>query len=80
MRMSLQCSDWSWTGPSSTGLTGPARTPSVMADCVPPLLLEACVLLGASEDKLADIHQVSALRQELVRAFKLGPSGRNFQK
>uniref|UniRef100_H3DM09 DENN domain containing 3 n=1 Tax=Tetraodon nigroviridis TaxID=99883 RepID=H3DM09_TETNG len=29
----------------------------VMADCMPPLLLEACVILGASEDKLARVHQ-----------------------
>ncbi|TNN02541.1 hypothetical protein fugu_010028 [Takifugu bimaculatus] len=51
------CSTWTGPAGSSAGLTGPVRTPSVMADRVPPLLLEACVLLGASEDKLADIHQ-----------------------
>ncbi|XP_029695039.1 DENN domain-containing protein 3-like isoform X1 [Takifugu rubripes] len=49
------CSTWTGPAGSSAGLTGPVR--SVMADRVPPLLLEACVLLGASEDKLADIHQ-----------------------
>lgn len=38
-----------------------------MADCVPPLLLEACVVLGASDDKLADVCQVSVLKdKELV--------------
>lgn len=58
--------------------SGPVRTPSVMADRVPPLLLEACVLLGASEDKLADIHQVSALtHKESVRGrpSNCGPVG-----
>lgn len=69
-RCSCLCSTWTGPAGSSTGLTGPVRTPSVMADCVPPLLLEACVLLGASEDKLADIHQVSApTDRELVRGW-----------
>lgn len=36
-----------------------------MADCMPPLLLEACVVLGASEDKLARVHQVSAQQDDL---------------
>lgn len=32
---------------------------SLMADSLPPVLLEACVVVGASEDKLAEICQVS---------------------
>lgn len=69
-RRSCLCSTGTGPAGSSTGPTGAARTPPEMADCVPPLLLEACVLLGASEDKLADIHQVSALTdKELVRGW-----------
>lgn len=30
-----------------------------MADSLPPVLLEACVVVGASEDKLGEICQVS---------------------
>lgn len=37
----------------------------MMADCMPPLLLEACVVLGASEDKLAGVCQVSSHQDEL---------------
>lgn len=36
-----------------------------MADCMPPLLLEACVVLGASEDKLAGVCQVSSHQDDL---------------
>lgn len=60
---------WSsgWTGPTGglAGLTGPVRSQPVMADCMPPLLLEACVVLGASEDKLACVHQVSSRQDDL---------------
>lgn len=70
-RRSCRCSTWTGPAGSATGPTGPARR--LMADCVPPLLLEACVLLGASEDKLADLHQVSALtdKESQRKAFKL---------
>lgn len=47
------------------GLTGPVRAKPGMADCMPPLLLEACVVLGASEDKLACVHQVSSQQDDL---------------
>lgn len=33
---------------------------SLMADSLPPVLLEACVVVGASEDKLGEICQVSS--------------------
>lgn len=60
---------WSsgWTSPTGglAGLTGPVRAKPVMADCMPPLLLEACVVLGASEDKLACVHQVSSQQDDL---------------
>lgn len=50
------------------GLGWPSLTsesPVKMADCVPPLLLEACVVLGASEDKLAGVCQVSSHQDDL---------------
>lgn len=33
---------------------------SLMADSLPPVLLEACVVVGASDDKLGEISQVSS--------------------
>lgn len=50
------------------GLGWPSLTsgsPVKMADCMPPLLLEACVVLGASEDKLAGVCQVSSHQDDL---------------
>lgn len=39
---------------------------SVMVDCLPPVLLEACVVVGASDDKLREVYQVFAFKCNLT--------------
>lgn len=39
---------------------------SMMADHLPPVLLEACVVVGASSDKLREVYQVFASKRALI--------------
>lgn len=44
---------------------------SVMVDHLPPVLLEACVVVGASDDKLRDVYQVFAFKCTLTQTIKV---------
>lgn len=43
---------------------------SAMVDHLPPVLLEACVVVGASDDKLRDVYQVFAFKCTLTQTIK----------
>lgn len=43
---------------------------SVMADHLPPVLLEACVVVGASDDKLKEVYQVFPFKRTLTQTIK----------
>lgn len=43
---------------------------SVMADHLPPVLLEACVVVGASDDKLREVYQVFPFKRTLTQTIK----------